>query len=436
MGWLSILRGAAKPLASIPEDLAKGLRKPTSGVKAFDEAFGNLHFEIKNKIVHANDVPLHTVETLLRRGELVEAFAKLKKSNVITAADEVKYRQLIDTPDLAVRNLEQNVKRSRLMNEDLDIVPTSGADLEAKLTPTAKSKLNTVFDTIKKGTITGATVTGLIAAIVITDNFFESIAAATKSRNGVYILTSLNGKVVSAKVSSRSCGDPSVPEGVPASTDSLPLSNPAIYLLYLAFHDNESVRAEQSKIKKLVGVNITKSNVRSIIDDPVKFSNVYEYYYSSNYTGPKNFKLCNAEMLSLMGKDPHECIAWNTSANVNDVEYYNAYDLPSNKSIVCVQNSTVLDTLVDVLGDNVNKLIGSNFSQKIGGILKYVGMALAIVCSIVFAVFMYFHLKKGGSGGGDSDTINIYEGGGIEVVDDDDDGYLENDSPESESMES
>lgn len=386
MKFLGSFRKALKPAQSLTTDTLASLKVPNSGLKTFDDTFGSLNFSLKNSTVLANDVPLHAVERLFRRGDLLDMFSALKKTNTLTVADEIKFRQLLDTPELKLREMESNIKQSKILHPELDIKISSVADIE-NLPATTKTKLSRIIDNLKKVGTTGGAVAGLLAAIVIGSDMYSNLVAATKARNGLYVLVRSNGETVSYKLTSKSCVNQEVPSGSSPYSGQIELDNVALFVLYAINIDATS----KNNIETILGESISNENFKSILSNETNLTKLTDYYYSSDYKGPLNIP-SPCDVASSGGGTVPACIAWNPSATPEDLQYFNTYNLPDNMTLECVTNSSLLETIVDAAGDKLSSVLGSG-STLLQPILKYLAYIIGVVFVIALSLGIYQKLK-------------------------------------------
>lgn len=373
------------------------LRTSNTGIKSIDDVFETLNYKVVDNHITANGVKLHTVETLLRRGDIMAMFSKLNKPSAITLADEIRFRKMLNTPDVKVRNLEETIKSAKIIHPDLDINVGSVSDLE-RLPKSSKAKLTNIMDNLWTSVKTGTAAVGLFAAIALGVPYFESLVAATAARNGFYVVVAINNTTRSYKVTSRSCINSNLNGKLPYS-GTIELDNVALYLLYVINnkHDDE----ERAKVVDLIdGTAPTMDNFESILSNEKWFKKLTDYYYSSSFTGPKNIKN-PCDLIPQADKANVPCVAWDTSASATSYTYYNPYNLPDNMSFQCITNSTILETIVDAAGDAAHYILNSTFITKLGSYIKYIILGVLIVVGVIVARFVYVKFKSfnGGSGG-------------------------------------
>lgn len=386
MGFLTELRKGVSIKPKILTEALESLKVPNSGLKAFDDSFKSLDFKIENNILKTNGVPLSSIERLIRRGELIDAFNLMKKSTTITAVDELKFQNLHQTPDLKVKQLEDKIKFAKEYNSNLNIEPA--ADIEKNLDASTKKKMTTYWEKVKKTALVGGTAVGLFAAIIIGTNVYSSLVAATKARNGLYIVIRINNENKSYKISSKSCSSPELGKSTAYSGDAIKQDNIAVYLFYI-ISVNDTTQLE--KINRLIGVTPNISNVKAILSNTEYTNKISEYYYSTSFNGVKliNSPCDVISSQSILTKP--SCATWNPSASSASFEYYDTSELPENMTLVCVTNSTILDTIIDATGDAFNSVFQSSLSTNFSKYFKYVLIFIAVV--FAFSIVFFFKNK-------------------------------------------
>nr|WCZ68541.1 odv-e56 structural protein [Heliothis virescens nudivirus] len=440
MSFTSIFRRALKPVDEIPASTVSTLRNAKTGIRSVDDVFGTLNYSLVDRQLAVNGVKLHTVESLLRRGELASMFSKLNKPTAITVADELKFRKLIDTPDIRIRNMEETVKSARIIHPDLDIVVTSASDLE-RLPKASRTKLKGIVDNLWSTVKVGGVAVGIFAAISIGVPYYEKLVEATVARNGFYLVVLKGGKTTSFKVPTRSCLSTSV-TGVKhiSAVKYDHLDNPVLYLLH-TINDPSAEMERQSLTSVLGGVTPTMETFETIVQNDTLFAKVSEHYYHSSEGHPlKN----PCDLVQTADKAKVPCTGFDPNADEKSYAYVNTYTLPDNMTFKCVTNSTLLETIVDAAGDAAHYILGSTFMTKLGSYLKYILLAVVAVVLVIIGRFVYvkFNLGdllkgrgRGGSGSGvggsasgvgsgdtrplleDTDSVDVDDDVDVEYVD-------------------
>lgn len=384
MNFIKNLRKGTSINSGALEEALVALKKPATGVKAFDEAFGSLSLKIEGGLLKANGIPLGEIETLFRRGELIKAFDVLKKSSTLTAVDELAFRKIYkDLPDIKVKNLDDKIKIAKENHPNLNVKP---ANFESTLDATTKKKLETYWDKVKTTFKVGGVATGVVATIVIGASVYDSLRRATESRNGLYLMVVQNGVSKSYKITSKSCINQDAPsDGSVYTGKAIQDDNIALYLFSIIATKNET---ELSKVETLISKRPTLDNVKSILENVDEMMLISDYYYSRNR---ESFGLvanpCDVSRGQKVYTTP-PCLAWNGAEARQSLEYYDVSVLPENMSLVCITNSSIIDTIMDGTEELFNSVFGSSSSTNFAKYLKYIFIAIAVVIVLSIAFFV------------------------------------------------
>lgn len=375
-------RRAVKPITKESfEDVVTGIKSAKSGIRTIDDVFENLHFKLVDDKIMVNGVSVQSLEYLLRRGDLISLFNRLDKPSAITLADEIRFRNLLETPEVKLREMEEHIKTAKLLHPDLDVIVKSMDDLE-KLPAATKSKLKRFYDSLTASK--SVKVAGILAGVAVGVPYLMALLRATASRNGFFVVERVNGQTNSYKIASRSCINNDL-NGKPPYKGHISLDNVALYMLYAINNSNDQDRKKIATLAKVPELNSV--TFKEILNDREKFKSVRDYYYSSDYTGPDNIP----DPCSLIPPGQHvTCTSWNTTESETSLEYYNPFNLPDNMTFVCVTNSSLIETMVDLAGDSFSKLFSSPFFKTLGNYLIYVFIGLLVLIAGLIVRFLGF----------------------------------------------
>lgn len=400
MKWLNDIKVGSKPIVSKPDfDVTVNqLKAAKCDVPSIDSVFENLPFTKVNDEIHINDARFRDLEVKFRKGEIKSALDDANISNTIPVADEAALRKTIkaEAPDIDVQELNKKIDTAKKYHEDLNVTAKDGAELESKLSAPSKEKAKSMYSKIVAGIAIGGTATGLFTALIVTGEVFEDIANANNSRNGCFLVYK-NTETVACKLPSRSCGYGSN-GAVPCSSENVEKTKYNIYLMvHNIFQQNDEASIAEMKD---AGIILGTDN-----EDPSTYSpdvtletqdNVGKLieYYNEKYPSITDvlFDPCAVSGIT------EGCVSCNTTASTNSVEYATTELLDGNLTYMCIEDSTVIDTLTDIattLGVDLFTASGDSLSGSFQGNFF---LSVIIVLVLVFAIALaikFIPKKKG-----------------------------------------
>lgn len=392
MGWSAVFRKGIKRFGKSAEldNVVSEIKLNKSGIKSIDDVFENLPTSNIDNEISVNGTKLRSVEPDLRIGNIRKALDDMKISSTVTSSDESALKNILkkEVPDFQVNDLTTKIDSAKAVHSDLNVKSaTDGNALKESLTPSAQAKVTSAWSKIKTAAGTAGIAAGIIAAIVIGEDLWESINTATKERNGCFVTKIVNGKTTGCKLLNRSC---EYQQGTPCDTSIASTINFNINLLLKHAIANDSTLL--SKINTDTGLSITSDNVDTVLNSSDNVTKLVEWYD----TNKSNTTLA-ADLCALIGQTTL-CLACDPTATANSVNYVDASDLAENCSLKCIADSSLLETLVDVttgmgldVFEDVKSAISGDFDIKKYGIIIVAIIAIIIV---VFLVIRFLPKKK------------------------------------------
>lgn len=387
MDLLAKWRKASHATSNVAETISD-LRLVNSSLSSVDGAFRVLPYIDTFGVVTVNGVPTRTVEREIRRGNLRNALSGMRVSNTLSAAQESSFKSLIrnQTPDIFVDSIQTRASAARTANPDVAIpARTTGAELEASLTPAGKAKVENAWTKIVEAS-KGAVVTGVFVGfgVVVAATLWDQLNAATKARNGCYLVQTVNNKTTACKITGRSCGSSDLSTGVTACASAI--LGTLGYNAYLAGRQSLTNTALATRITTEVGVTLTDSNTNPLSLTGQQLSDLNSL---ANSLTASDF---STDICTLANKTSG-CVGCDPSAGLGTPEYCAAEGLAANYTIQCVTNSTIADTLVEAAtaaGTSVLDSITGSLSGASGGSgsIRTIAIwaAVIVVVAIVLAV--------------------------------------------------
>lgn len=392
------LRRSTASTDTVDQSLVTSLRTNSSFNASLKNIFDNATFNINptTRRMRMNDqIDMNRADHLLRRGEL-RNFANETKSLLPNAQAEAGFRTSIrgQTPDLKIREMDDAIVNARRGHSDLDVRPEIGESADqfrARLTPEANRKLDGVLQKIKALAGTSLTVGGVVVIFIVGTDLLQSLIEATNNRRGCFRLTVINsmGTVASCRVLSRTCFDPREAVCDPAfpggDLNPLQFFPTNVHLVLLRALTDTTLAAQIENELDLTPGSFDENTIITILNDTTYFLQI------------SNFHLTNEIIIPdpCMGDSDTLCRACNPGLPATDLGFVDLSQYDDDTfSMTCIENSSILDTIVDIgIGNGVDLLssFGRFFTSNSGTIFF---LLVIIIIIIVIAVVISLGRKK------------------------------------------
>lgn len=390
MRWLGTLRkGVRRFFRDADYNRAiENIKISQSGIRSVDDVFQNIPFNRVDNEVSVNGVKWREVQPDIRRGNIITGLEKMDivRGN-ITRGDESALKKLMEptTPEFKLVELEQNISTAKSAHADLDVRVNSGPELEAKLTEGSKAKVTSYYEKLKTAAKGAVLIAGVFGVLYVTGDMFANLAKAAKERDGCFILRKANDKTSGCKLLNRSCESPEGANACGNNETNLVKLNIHILLKNALLNDPPTLQDINRKLDKTV----TKDNINQILSNSDDITKLVEYY-DEEFKGTDTANPCE------VGDISEGCIACDSSAQTNSIHYVDDSDLPTNYTIQCIRNSTILEALVDIAGEAGVDIIGKVKGALSGENTKWIiiGAVVLLVLVAVGFVVMRFIPKK------------------------------------------
>ena len=361
----------------------------------FDDV--DLKYAVKNHRLSANGINLSSIEPILRRGELSKVVSLLNIKASVRMVDQVGFIKSIgkDIPDIKIKEFSDSLKLAKKINPELDIPASSVKELKSKLSVKGNKVLSNALSLIKASAGATLAVSGVFAVLKIGGDLYENLIDATNKRKGCYLLRTINGVTSSCKINNRSCTDKSLDTENLCSPNLIPESlsfNVALFLLNAINDDDKELSIHIVNTLKIANFKkpftddeLTTENIDQIISDKNKYMLIINTY-SQNFKDVS--EPCSLKSNKIEQGIIPPCRACNPSADINSTEYVDTSELAVNITLQCQQNSTILETLVDVatgMGVKIfDTLTGAFPNAKKIFYFLIIFIVLIISCSFIF----------------------------------------------------
>ncbi|QLI62366.1 ODV-E56 [Dikerogammarus haemobaphes nudivirus] len=385
--WLKAMRAGSDIITEFHtlDDVTSVIKGSDSGVPSIDTAIHDLPFEQVGDEMHVGNARWRDIEPKLRRGDIDGAFTDMGITHTITEADQALFKKSLtdSSPDIKINDLENKTTVAKKYHSDLDVKNKgSGAELEASLSAGSKEKTKTFYNKLKKAAGPVGLGVGLFTTIIFASDMWTGLNDAVAARNGCFIASTSSGSTT-CKVQSHTCGFGNAGE-TPCTTAQMA---DIIYNVRLMCLDMIDRNATDQMAAMTTTPVLTATNLEEVLADPLNIP-ILVAYYTTLYPAGASFDACALGMLT------DDCIACDTTAQTTSLYFTDGSMLEGNQTILCVKDSTLLDTLVDVsteMGVEIIDAVGDSISGSFSGNLFLV---LVLIVFVVVGFMLYFKFKK------------------------------------------
>lgn len=376
--FLTDLKAYSGVFAEKTADQVKNLLNSVdSGIKSTDDVIKNLAVT-KNKqgAFLLGDTPVGAVHKILREGDLKKLIAVSKQNVPVTAADVSAFKKLVgNTPELALKNVDDVATVAKRERPHLNAT----VDNLDKIPDTAKRDLKKVESNLYRHFKEGAAVALTIGVVTVGVGW---ISQATRARKGCFMMTVVDGKTTSCKVSAYTCSTGDAATGN-ICKNALDYYNTTLVLMQLASAPDTD--AQKIAIAAVAGVAVTELNAKlaTVIDD--HYPAVAKAIKEMGANRPKGFAVCDIKNDAVENGVVPPCRMCDPTANPVSTTFIDPEQYGENITFQCVTNPSVLDTISDAVVSTGHNLWDGVFTLA-SGTLKQIGILAAIILVLLMLV--------------------------------------------------
>lgn len=375
--FLNELRKISGVTAKSIDDATDLLKNVDSGIKSTDDAIKNLTVTKNTQgAVLLGDTHVGVINKILREGDLKKLVTVTKQNVPVSAADVSAFKRLVgNTPELGLKNVDDvatAAKRERphlnATVENLDKIPeTAKRDL--------KMVENNLYRHFKEGMSVALTV-GVVTVGV------DWISRATRARKGCFMVTVVDGKTTSCKVSAYTCstGDANTGNQCTAALDYYNTTLVLMHLVSAADTDRNKV-----SISTATGIAVGELNANLALIIDTHYQAVATAIKNMAANRPKGFSICAIKHDAVEGGVVPPCRMCDPTANPVSTAFIDPEQYGENITFQCVTNPSVLDTISDVIVSTGHNLWDGVFTLA-SGTLKQIGILAAIILVVLVLV--------------------------------------------------
>ncbi|UDM55368.1 Pif-5 [Phenacoccus solenopsis nudivirus] len=332
------------------------------------------------KILKINDVYVHSVDNLLRKGDLSKLVSDLKPpGSVVPPIPKSQTKAFAELasefPESTLRNIDELSKLGSKQRPDFNTT----IENIGKLPKSSVDKLDKIIETVKKLRPSLKSVVA-IGVIGLGAYWYKT---ALEERKGCWLVKKINGETVSCKLTYLSCA---ASTGNACTDKYVPVLNSAMIMLKVLKSSDATLR---KAFADKLGTTVETLNKP---DEMKKL-------YTQKYEEIRNFKHASltfntSEYCSLSHPVIEEgvvpkCRMCDPTANPFSSTFADISDISDNITLHCVENPK----LSDVIGDMSHTLGENLFRIGEGFLSPFIKVGLLVLVIVIIAAIIIFAAK-------------------------------------------
>lgn len=336
------------------------------------------------------DVPINKFEHLIKSADLDGLTKITKTTKTVTSKEKTAFKEIVGkTAESELHNLNELTQTAAQSSKYADLNIHKITESTPK---TTLEKIKIAEKALLAIGKTGAVISLTVGVIYIVAN---GLSRATSDRTGCFMLTTINGKVESCKVSRLTCSSEYASSGVKCPNNSQDINVKLNVLLCLLSLENvnEKTKIYRDKVCELSGVSqdsyISKFNE---ILNSAKFQEIFTYIMANidGISAGNNKPICELSAVAdTNGKVPL-CRMCDPGASPLSTEFVDTNSLADNITFEC-RNPTILDTIVDVAKSTGLDLLKS-ITTPVWQFLKPFAIVASVFAVLAFIIGLVFKL--------------------------------------------
>lgn len=353
-----------------------------------------LRYNATSQIIETtiNNIPFRQIERFFRNCDLTGLVRQLKLNVNIPSGLENNLKRILDVPDWRIRDVEvtyTNAKTTKI-GKNIDVGNINNVDgFITSLPSSTRTRLDTILKKMQGMVPSSNTLkrVGIVGSLsLLGGTLLVNLVNAANEKKGCYMVRSVNGSIINCKLPNRSCINTA--GNICDGTDYE--YNPICWII------SKLLKGEDLRDIFNANETVDDTNLEVYLADSKAVENMWTNYDAIKST-LRNINVCAAFNSIDNGNIP-ACRACNVYAEVNSSEYFDADSIAENITLKCVENSSVLEALVDAavsLGMNIISELGG-FLGISGTTIKYIiyGFLILVLLFILYKVFSAFKKKN------------------------------------------
>lgn len=387
---LKTLKSLKNSVKNTTEELLAALKSSAkTGISTVDDVLSNLKVNKTGRgfLTVAEDVPLSRLERIIKSADL-DSLAKLTESTGrVTAKEKSAFKQIIgDTAESQIHNLDELTSTASKSSKFSDLnIKKIAADTPAETVAKIKNAESKFLKYGKPGAAIALTIG--VAYVVV-----DGLTKATSERTGCFMVTTINGKTQSCKVSSLTCSSEASTGNLCGNASEKYELNVVLALLSLETTDNNT-QTYKDEICKIAGIAqadyMTKFN--DIINNG-KFSEIFDYVQKNikGLTDGNKKTICSISTIADVDKKLPLCRMCDPAAAPLSTTFVDSSHLADNITFEC-RNPTILDTIIDI-GKSTGQDLLSSVANSIWTFAKPFAIAAGVFALVAFVIALVLKL--------------------------------------------
>lgn len=368
----SIGSAASKGFDVIVSGFRKG--EVVTGLEKLDGIIKDAKITKEGNLIKIEGLYANELVDLLKSGDLAKVLKELKSSIIPSSSEVSHFKKLTkEYPESTLDDLAKTNINLKKAHNDLNIKGTAIDDAP----PAIKKKIEKAE---KKGSFTfkdGTYIALTIGGVVIGLNWLKK---AANDRNGCWLVSKVNGKTTSCKISGYTCMSDSSPNN---TCDSSPqVVNTNLVLMHLVNSGSEQQKTDFAEKTGVAVEDLKPENFLNLLSSD-KYPDIDEYISGLENPYMTGQPICTGTINGYENGQVPPCRCCDTTADPRTTAFANPKNLGANISMKCVTDATILD----VIGDIVTTT-GENLLDGATSLIKYLGIAAAVIVLLIIIVFV------------------------------------------------
>lgn len=387
---LKSLKAIKNSIKATIEELSRLLKSSAkTGITSVDNVLGNVKVvkTAEGFLAVGDNIPLGRLERIIKAADLDGLADITSSASKVTGKERAAFKEIIgDTAESQLHNLDQLTSTASKSTKYADL---NVRGVTSSTSPETLAKLKNIENKFLKYAKPGAAIvlTVGVAYVVV-----DGLTKATKDRTGCFMVTNINGKTQSCKVSSLTCSS-EASDGVLCGAETYKYKLNTMLCLLSLGNPNEENEKFRIGVSELAGIdpNEYMNKFDSIINSQ-KFDYIFDYvtYYLQDITTSNKTPVCDLPTITDVDKKLPLCRMCDTGAHPMSTTFVDASELADNITFEC-RNPTILDTIIDI-GKSTGKDLLDTITSPIWSFVKPFAIVIGVFVVIAIVISLVLRL--------------------------------------------
>lgn len=368
------------------DEVARITKSVATGSNTIDDIIKSLPVKrAENGLITVGGETVGNINRILREANLTKLIELSKYGKPVTSVEKSLFRELVgDTVERTLKDISDATISSVKTHPKLNI----GAESVSKLGKADKAVVDKVQSNLLKRFKEGSIIALAIGSVYVGVDW---LVKTTEKRKGCFMVTNINGKTTSCKVSQYTCSD-NASSGDLCKSSDMPYYNVTLVLMKIvSLPDNDPNKQTIAKVTG-IPVNELQSKLATIID--TKYGEVTDAI--ADMKNRPSFKVCDISHPSVEKGQIPQCRMCSPGDNPISTTFIDPSQFGSNITFHCSINPSILDTINDVVvstGQNIWQGVTGNILGPLKNGLIVISI-IAVVCFILFGLIKFGLLRN------------------------------------------